>query len=78
MKALAIQALRTIGKGLGGLKEDERFGIALLTVIIVGVLIVALIAVPLVGLVLIGGIVAIAFTYFIIIPWLMSFSEEGF
>jgi len=78
MKALAIQALRMIGKGLGGLKEDERFGIALLTVIIVAVLIVALIAEPWVGLGIFTVIVAIAFVYLIVIPWLMSFSEAGF
>jgi hypothetical protein len=65
-----------IGKGLGGLKEDERVGIAFLSVIIVGVLIIALIAEPWVGLSLIGVIVAIAFTYLIIFPWLMSFSSE--
>lgn len=76
MNALIKQALCMIGKGLGGLKEDERVGIAFLSVIIVGVLIIALIAEPWVGLSLIGVIVAIAFTYLIIFPWLMSFSSE--
>ena len=76
MKALMKQALRKLARGLGNLKEDEQFGVALVVVIVVGVMIVAIIAEPLVGLAILGIVVAIAFTYLIIFPWLMTFSGD--